>query len=211
VDRADFRGQLTTRVRWIDWSDVQLLTRGWLPARIPTQMLFVRACESPRALRVENGQAGTPPRVENLLETDIHELLLCDSAGQLHHALRLRAGQTAALLPLVIENEKQATLLAFARRLLSEDPLSPAEQALGQRSIRYQMLDKLAAPDHAPAGAPQYAPDLESQFQRLATMAATGQLTPGSYIAIVARPAEVPAGIDGAIEKQSMHVIHGTW
>ena len=38
-----------------------------------------------------------------------------------------------------------------------------------------------------------------------------GTLEPGSYMAVVSRPPEVPVGIPGAEEVASLHVITGTW
>ena len=52
---------------------------------------------------------------------------------------------------------------------------------------------------------------LETDLSNLRAQIASHALPPRTYVALVARPDDVPTGLDECTESQSFHVILGTW
>jgi len=146
-------------------------------------------------------------KVRNRLGSTIRQLYVCDESLQLHGGVTIGAGATALLTPQVPRD-------AHARmvKLIGEHPLEPPagfdEDSYGAvlsmnrgYYFRYYGGDKL--PDPSPATS-----ILE---RRLARIQRPETLGPCSYVAVVESCVEVPLGIAGAKQQQSLYVVTGAW
>lgn len=203
----------SARPRTMEWGAEQHLSRGWLNARTPTQYLTVRAYQSPRKLNFAS-PAGSPDlALRNELGTRIKFLMVRDQAGSSYFAHDIDPGAVVSLKP--FGPATSATSDAFGemiRAFRADTPATPAQiaslglDAFGRRRNRrgryfHQSQTNLASTTSL----------LELSLNAAASTAPFSGLEPGSYVAIVERPAEIEAGFDNPTESQGLHVIRGKW
>jgi len=189
------------------WADQQYLTRGWLGSRMPTQCATNTSGDSRQALDISAAADGSRV-IKNRLGTRIQELLLCDEAGRWHRGKQIAADAVAPLAAVVDKAATDADIKDFLAALERHKPELPDGMLVSdpgitffgrRRSYYYQQPPTIVASM------------LDSGFSDLATEIRAGTLAPRNYIAIVDRPAEIAVGLDEVAERQSTHVIHGTW
>lgn len=197
--------------RRISWDDEQHLTRGWLPARTPVQLVTELAYPSSRSLEFAAPEADGSRKVTNNLGVRVHELLVCDEDGKLLAGQALAAGQQIALRALASEEEQTAATLRFLKVFDQHAPAIPPEMdPIGsQGSWSWFGRGRVYYGGQNQSGMPKTG--LEARLAELRVTIAAGTLEPRSYVAIVDRPSEVSAGMQDLAESQSTHVIHGTW
>lgn len=206
---ADDQG---SRGREITWDDQQRLTRGWLYSRTPTQYLTVATQSNRHGLRIA-AAADQTVAVRNDLGTRIRFLVLRSKAGQPYYTKELAAGAQATLAPFVgttITSEDFGKL----NELFRDDALrTPAQlAALSKDPFGMRRSRRGGRYYHRPQGGQSSGTSLLEQALRTTNaMAPFDGLEPGSYMAVVDRPAEVSAGYEGLSESQSLHVIKGIW
>ena len=193
--------------RRLEWRDgQQILARGYLQSRVMSQFLVVRSRPSPLRLDIERaGSAGL--QIRNRLGSAIRQLYVCDENLQLHGGAAIDAGATAQLKP-------QFPQAAHARmtKLIGEHPLQPPpgfdedsyDDVLSMNRgyySRYYGRDELLEPSSSTS-------ILE---RRLARIQRPDKLGPRTYVAVVESCGEVPLGIAGARQQQSLYVVTGAW
>ena len=107
-------------IRTVVWSgNEELLTRGWLNSRTPTQYLTVRSRKSPHQLEVLDG--GDKVRVKNQLGTKIRTLVLISESGKLFLGDEIADAAGALLQPV-----ERADAVRRISRLISDNmPKAP--------------------------------------------------------------------------------------
>jgi hypothetical protein len=196
--------------RQLVWDDGQHLTRGWLGSRMPTQYVTVRAHESRRQLARVPG--GDPARmtVENRLGVGIKQLLCCDAAGQLHHGGEIAPGKPSALQPVGGSADVNALLLKFSRAISRDAPALPGTMSVFDSSSRWFFSSRRMNWQYGQQSSADTSTSLlETELARIKSAVMSQRLEPGTYVAIVERPAEIETGTDGLTESQSLHVICG--
>jgi hypothetical protein len=200
------------RNRHIDWNGQQQLSRGWLPARTPTQLVTARASTSEIGLDVSAAEGGSR-RIQNRLGVRIHHLALRDENGGWHQAHDVAAGEQAALELLPDEEQRAVALESFGKVLKVNAPSLPPGMDISESENWFLFGNRYRAMSYA-YGMNSVDPRdnrLEHEFSRLRIEVVQQTLPKRTYVAIVDRPATVNAGLDGLIESQGMHVIQGTW
>jgi hypothetical protein len=196
--------------RRITWDDQQHLTRGWLPARTPMQLVTERAYPSRRSLTFTPPATDGKRRVTNNLGVHVYELLVCDENGKLCSAKSIDPGKQTMLRELSTEEDKTAETLEFLKLFDRHAPAAPGEMDpyASQNSWRFFGMARLNYRVQPQVG---FKGGLEGRLAELRTKISAGDLAPRSYIAIVDRPSEVVAGMDGFTETQSTNIIEGLW
>jgi hypothetical protein len=198
-------------MRQVDWTNEQNLVRGWLNSRTPVQYLTVRPYACKRELRVFESAAQDGCAVDNRLDTNVKFLMLRTVGNKLYFGRDIKAGTRVELQALDSDSKAQQAALDM----------------LGERS---RVANAVAGNSATPASRAFFAPNPNYRYQRnagsyyynhssLLTSALDNAFSeigahlaqPGTYIAIVDRPADVSAGTDGLSERPSLHVIRGTW
>ena len=175
----------------------QRLSSRWLPSRVPTQFVTVRARQPPARLKV-TVPAGGPPQVENCLGTRIESLVLGDEAGNCFAAREIADGKTSTA-------EVVSTSIA----------LDPIRHALRDNVLQAPdgfTLDWVANRNPIYYNSPP-APNLQAGQSLLerSLQEASQSLAPRRFVALVERSPEVELGLDSASEEASLHVIVGDW
>jgi hypothetical protein len=234
-------GQYNTRrrPRGIDWDTEQNLSTGWLPSRKPTQLVTVRSRKTEHKLVVTE-TAGSPPKVENQLGSNLNDLVLVDSQGQCFGIASLAAGQTATLSPL--EPAKAASQLhsVYSKQALMRPPGMDPTYSRGmfgfnRRNYYYWMQNTgdLATPSQTSSVLERTLTNLvESTPGTMAAQASPNPeegvdpkkpgpaplgpvggapLRPRSYLVTIERSPEVTYGVESFNEEDSLHVIIGRW
>jgi hypothetical protein len=197
--------------RRIDWDDEQHLTRGWLPARTPVQLVTERAYRSPQSLEFAMPLADGRRSVTNNLGVRVVKLLVSDEDGKLLSAQALDPGKQGILKSFAAEEQQTEATLQFLKVFDKHAPAIPPgmDPYASQRSWRWFGMGR------AYYGGPKQVgfakTGLEARLDQLRSTISSGTLQPRSYVAIVERPPEVSAGMDNLTESQSTHVIHGVW
>lgn len=83
--------------RFIDWTEGQHLSAGWVQARIPSHFT-IRRSQTRRERLTFEVEAGGNMQVTNGLGADIHRLYVRNEAGQLYRAQGVQAGGSASLV-----------------------------------------------------------------------------------------------------------------
>jgi len=197
--------------RRIVWDGEQRLTRGWLPARTPMQLVTQRAYLSPRSLEFAAAAADGSRNVTNNLGVRVHELLVSDEGGNLFSAQSLAAGRQGQLKSLATDEQRTQATLRFLKNFDQHAPAIPAgmDPYGSQRTWRWFGMGRVYYGGQKQLGFAKTG--LEAQLDELRGIISADELRPRSYVAIVDRPTEVGVGMDDVTESQSTHVIHGTW
>ena len=200
------RGGANRPERELDWiaADTpdglpdQHFSSRWLPARVPTQFVTVRARQTTARLKVTLPAGGTP-QVENHLGTRIESLVLTDEAGQYFKAAEIGDGQSAK-----VQAVAASDALEIVRRVLRDNVLQPpagstpdwfTNQGMSYRYNNVPVPNLLAG---------------QSVLER--SLREAGEpLAPRRFVAIVERSPEVELGLDSVGEEASLHVVCGDW
>jgi hypothetical protein len=215
MERVQTLETLGGRKRQLTWADEQLLTRGWLSSRTPTQHLTVRAYPTTQELTVTPSDDQQHVRVRNRLGAKIHHLLLCDDQGRLHAGADLAPRGQAALQLLETDVAKKDAARKIFLALNQNVPAPPREMEseLSANTGGFFPQIRRARAMYRFNGDFQESGNslLESELAHIAKQITDQSLQPRTFVAIVDRPADVVVGMDGLIESQSLHVIVGQW
>jgi hypothetical protein len=131
----------------------------------------------------------------------------CDKQGAWYAASDIPTGQRAALVPLAAEEQLARAADRFLKTLAEYAPSMPPEL-----SIPMSPRVSIFSPRYFGTGvAFAQTSMLDRGMSQAQTQILARDLPPGGYVAIVERPAEIVTGMDGLLESQSTHVIHGRW
>ena len=197
--------------RRIAWDLEQHLTRGWLPARTPMQLVTDRAYSCQRSLQLGMPATDGSREVANNLGVHVHELLVCDENGKLLSAQGLHAGSQGPLNVLSADEQKTEATLRFLKTFDQHAPAIPTgmDPYGSQGTWRFFGMGRTYYGGQKQVGFAKTG--LEARLDELRSTISAGTLEPRSYVAIVDRPAEVSVGLSDLTESQSTHVIHGVW
>ncbi len=205
---TNYNGQ-HQRTQQLDWRDhEQRLTRGYLSSRVMAQFMVVRSREQTQAeLRVIAAQPpSTSPRVENLLGSEIHRLLLVDENGQTFWAEEIPRGAIAELQPTTLSVAYAKLRPVFAENMPQfPEGFDPNAVAYGPR---YYMNSGSMWQGGMPTA--QATSVLERKLQEC-LMPINGRHAPRSYVALVESSPDAPLGYAKAREQASFHVVAGSW
>ncbi len=150
--------------------------------------------------------------MRNRLGTKIQYLFLADAEGKLHFRGNIAAGENAELGPLDNPAAVDLPMNMLDQELRKHAPKFPeAGGTTPQGFFRVRTSAARRALVGNTDGADSSSSLLEVEFARVLGAVRQRQLEPQSYIALVERPADVMLGMDGLLESESTHVIHGTW
>jgi hypothetical protein len=185
----------------VDWTNQQALTTGWLKSRTRTQFYTVTK-------RDERGRLSISPPVNQTLELtngfeyDIKQLYVRGDDGKIYYGENIKAGREAKLSPATAENESAlGTIIRESRPELPENYNSAASHSGPRYSPYYG-----------------YEPDFYTQFNRNSMETQLEVLTSKSiveflgnreYFGVLEENPEVPIGVTGTTERQSLHLLHG--
>ena len=197
--------------RTLVWDEGQHLRAGYLPSRTTTQLMIQRATKTSAKLVIRDQPArGQSPQAENQLGTALRYLLVCDRAGELCALEQLAAGETG---PLVATTPQKA---AATLRTIFEH-VKPSEPE-GLRELKNQeAISFLWNRSRGWSGVDSGAPNSFMDSSLLETQLAAARdpekypLSPGTYLAVVARSPIVPTGVPQVREEASLHVIRGSY
>ncbi|NOZ41352.1 MAG: hypothetical protein GXP24_14165 [Planctomycetes bacterium] len=191
-ESSNFGRRHVNQQRSLEWNQQQLLTRGWMGSRTPTQYLAITARPTKKQLefKVQPEQLS----VTNQLGTQVLALVVQDHEGNIFVGDSLAAGGTAKLAP-----STYVQAASKIRKLLTENlPQLPAGYVSKKRSYNgdysVSMTESL----------------MELHFETIVSPVATGWGN-GTYVAVTATGIEIPLGVEGATESSSFHVVRGTW
>jgi hypothetical protein len=206
-------GYGSTRARQLAWDGGQHLTRGWLGSRMPTQYVNVRADKSERKLELLPAPGGDASKMalRNRLGVDIKRLVCRHPDGKLYFGEAIGRDKEATLA--AATGDVNSLLVKFSGALAQNAPAFPGTMSpfdspsggifmFGRR--RWYLGNQQTSVDTVQSR-------LEMELAALRAAILSQSLPPGTYVAIVERPAEIEAGLDGLTESQSLHVICGTW
>ncbi len=207
IDRDGYHNGSTQPLRAIDWNRSQHLSAGWIPSRTPVQYVTMRPYATKQELRVLETPGATACAVENRLGANIKYLMLRSAAGDLYGGRAIGRDHriTLELLDTDEKVERTVSNIVTSRGDAESDAptptASPASSFLfgGPRSYQYRGVSY--------GGGSRLDTALDDAFKRVASKLPDRR----SYVAIVERPPGVIVGVEDPIERQSLHVISGTW
>jgi hypothetical protein len=189
----------------------QLLTRGWLTSRTPTQYLMVRSCKTPHRLDVTSGNGKM--QVVNRLGTRIDSLLVLDDAGKLFSGRELASESRVALEPI----SRDDAVKRIVDLMRDSEPEMPAELSGSDRDFlgrRGRSTRRIYSRFPRQQGEGQLNDNIANRaLSDLAGMNGRPalDLPARSYVAVTATGPEVETGISYATENASFHVVVGRW
>lgn len=188
------------RTRWHD--GFQELTGGWLPTRVPTQLLTLRPQITDRRLEVQAADTGAPPTVSNHLAAPIAQLWLTDDAGRTFTtSAPLAPGQSATLQPCPDAQRNTAIHLDAQTLKVPEDIANLSNwQLFGQ--ARWWGFTGMSMSITSKG--------LLEESLDPATLSACA-LQPRRYLAILKQPRDFEWGRDDAQVVDEFHVLLGHW
>ncbi len=193
------------------WDGSQELRGAYLTSRTATQFMVCRATTTQAQLIVNEGAAGSLPKIENRLEAKVNYVLVRDSRGDYFAGESIRDKELAVLQSVDLETaEKKFKALA--------DTVSPGLPPGYDDTSKYESFFNLfgttryrPASGDAGAGEPLTANSLLETNIRTALAPTLTPPPPGSYIAIVETSPLVVTGVGPLKEESSFHVIRGRY
>jgi hypothetical protein len=188
--------------REIAQGSVRRFTRGWLPSRVLTQYLTVRARSTSAALDVEPA-GDSAPRVVNRLGTSIQELFLVDESGKLWWGEPTESGATVSLS--TISSAEAARRLGAIHDInnLTFPPDWHSTTGQSRRLSRGYYNGSRTNTRIAPGYLME---------ESLSGIGVAGHKLPArSYIAIVDQSPEFELGLAEVSAHETHHVIVGQW
>lgn len=176
--------------RVLRWTDKQMLTRGWLTSRTPTQYLAIAARPTAKRLELRVGDKGL--RIVNRLGVGVLQVAVQDHEGKQYWCENLPDGE-GRVVPAV---ERKVIATAMRRTFSDNFPTFPpgAEESWYGNYYGNKLSQNL----------------MESRLEAINSPMVEGW-GDGSYMAITDRGAEVDLGLENVREEQSFHVIEGSW
>lgn len=193
--------------RRMTWSQQQHLTQGWLASRTPTQYVTQRNYPTEQRLDLSPASDGKLSAI-NRLGVPVIDLIVRDKQGAWHAASNLAAGEPGQLALLADEAALEPVASRFLKTLGANNPSMPAGLTAYGSSNSWRWFGASYMTSQKTYGLQSL---LEQCISQVRTQILARELPPGSYVAIVERPAEVIVGIDNPVETQSTHVIQGRW
>ena len=198
--------------RTVVWdADQELLTRGWLTSRTPTQYLMVRSRKTPHRLDVTSGSGKM--QVVNRLGTRIEWLLALDDSGKFLSGDGLASESRVALAPI----SRDDAVKRIVQLMRDNEPEKPVELSGSERDFfgRSGRSTRRIYSRYRPQGNDgQLNENLASRaLSDLAGMSGRPalELPARSYVAVTETGPEVETGISYAKEEASFHVVVGNW
>lgn len=196
--------------RATEWTSEQRLVRGWVPSRTPTQYATVHPHTSQRELRVVETTEPAGCTVENRLGAKIRFLMLRSANGDLYYGQDLAPDGRLALEDINDEAKAEARASEMLKRRSALAPnamtvsATPASRLFFGPARRQTMR---MGNSYSVYGSSLMDAELAIAFEEI------GARLPdkNTYIAIVERPPDVEVGMSDLIDRQSLHVIRGTW
>ena len=177
----------------MEWDNEQLLTRGWLSSRTPTQYQTLTARNSTRNLEFELN--GSEPTVRNQLGVDVLFLGVKDHEGNWFEVEDVGANEVKQLIS--SERQKvQGRLRLVALDNAPEFPLGFANARQAQRNDESESF---------------FSGNLMETRMRALFSPVVDIWDKGSYVAITRSGVEVSLGLRDVTEAESYHVVQGTW
>jgi hypothetical protein len=210
LELAPYSGVRRSRSREMEWAGEQFLTRRWLGSRTPMQYVTVRADNTKQKLARVPNVAGVT--VENRLGVAIHELVWCELDGRLYHGHTIAPQATASLRLTTGAADAEELVRRAGRAVSQHGPGYPG--TISAFDTRASWLFPTSARRffmNQGGGADTTRSQLEVELAEIRSAIMAQALEPGTYVAVVDRPAEVEAGIGDLTESQSLHVICGRW
>ena len=209
---AAWSGEDTRMQRSMIWNpNAELLTRGWLVSRTPTQYLMVRSRKTPNRLDVTTGNGKM--QIVNRLGVPIESLLVLDEESKFFTGQQLAEDARVALKP-ISRDDAVKQVVALIR---DNEPELPAALAGGDQDFfgrRGRTSRRSFTRSRPVPGDGQLSENLANRA--MADLAGLNgrpalELPPRSYVAVTTRGAEVETGIPYAEEEASFHVVVGRW
>ncbi|MEX2113826.1 MAG: hypothetical protein WD845_11610 [Pirellulales bacterium] len=197
-------------VRALAWTPEQHLVRGWVPSRTPTQYETVRPHASQRELRIAESSEPKGCTIENRLGAKIELLMLRSAAGDLYFGRDIPVDGRAALEVLDDDAKAENASLEMFNRRNSGAGGSPAAVVTPAARLLFGPTgrnNRNFGNAYAVNGSGLLDGMLALTFQEIGSQLPDKR----TYTAIVERPPDVEVGMDGLVERQSLHVIRGTW
>jgi hypothetical protein len=194
------------------WDEnAELLTRGWLNSRTPTQYLMVRSRKTPHRLDVTSGNGKM--QVVNRLGTRIDSLLVLDDAGKFFSGQKLASESRVALE----STSRDDAVKRIVDLLRDSEPELPAELSGSDRDFLGRR-GRLTRRMYSRFPRQQSEGQLNENIANRAVSDLAGMngrpaldLPARSYVAVTATGPEVETGISYATENASFHVVVGRW
>jgi hypothetical protein len=192
-------------------ADQELLTRGWLTSRTPTQYLMVRSRKTPHRLDVTSGNGKM--QIVNRLGAQIESLLALDDSGNIFSGEDLAIESRVALTPI----SRDDAVKRIVQLMRDNDPEPPPELSSGDRDFigrRGRSSRRLYGRYQSQSSGGQLNENLANRaLSDLAGMNGRPalDLPARTYVAITTTGPEVETGILHAKEDTSFHVVVGRW
>jgi hypothetical protein len=182
-------GRATGPPRHMTWTDQQLLTRGWLASRTPTQYQAVSSRPSQKRIDLRVTDGGL--RVVNRLGVDVTHLAVEDHDGKFYWCENLPDGQGQVVPPV----ERTKLSIGIRQLFTANIPESPAGDEIGYGQVYgFELSQNI----------------MEGRLEAInePTLQSWGR---GKYIAFTKSAVELDLGLRGIEEEASFHVIEGSW
>jgi hypothetical protein len=183
----------------------QHFSSDWLPARVPTQFVTVRARKTAARLNVTVGPQGGISKIENRLGARILSLVVTDVAGKTFAAEGVNDDASATLTALESSDAR-----ANIAKLILENGLqfpTGAQSSVFQTSQGYSRYSNMSR--YGMGGNVATPAEAETILER--SLHHASDLPPRSFVAITETSPEVELGTPAAHEESSLHVVIGRW
>lgn len=184
----------------VDWTNQQALTSGWLKSRTRTQFYTVTKRDERGRLTISKPVNQTL-ELTNGFEYDIEHLYVRGDDGQIYYGENVRAGREAKLTPATSEQESEvATIIREARPELPENYSYSGSSSPGFNPYY----------GYEPHFSTQFNRNtMETQLEVLSSKSLNEFLGKRQYFGVLEEDPNVPIGLTGTTERQSLHLLHG--
>jgi hypothetical protein len=193
------------------WDGHQELRGAHLTSRTATQFMVCRATTTEARLTVNEGIAGSPPKIENRLEAKIKYLLVRDSHGEYFAGSSIREKSTTALEKVELLQAEEA-MKSLAREVEPNLPMGYDDTSKNESFFNLFGGNRYRpAYSDAGAGDPLMGNSLLETNIRAALTPMLTPPPPGSYVAIVESSPIIVTGVGPLREESSFHVVRGRY
>jgi hypothetical protein len=194
----------------IDWEEGQSLSRGFISARVTSQLMVVQAQET--KARIEINESANPPQATNRLGVKVDYFVMRDSQGRFFATQNLDEGATATLAPVAWADAAERLQRSLAEaRPSNPEGYDPREynEVLNFGTSRYYWMFGGDIDSGLPE--PTVTSSILERSLRRVTSVDPNALAPRSYVALAPHSPEVPLGVERATQMKSLHVVTGKW
>jgi hypothetical protein len=188
---------------YVDWSETQNLTSGWLPARTRTQFFTVRNAE--QRSRVELKKTAGKAEFSNGLPWELEMVVVSDESGHFYVGRSVAAGATVALAePTTDDLADFVALLNRNAPALPTGFVEPTPSAFrGGRAWMAYMMHGSVTTDFS-------GNLMESRIGRWRIeLPRKKGLAPRSYVAVLRQNPGVETGVPATTDEMSLHLLNG--